>query len=38
MTSYASAVARVHKQFTAAYVGAKWANCPGPPPNPPEGL
>ena len=31
ITLYASSVPRVHRASTAAYVGARWAICPGPP-------
>jgi len=27
----------IAREHTAAYVGSKWAACPGPPPNPPSG-
>lgn len=35
IVAYASCVPRVHRAKTAAYVGAQWEICPGPPENPP---
>lgn len=37
MAFKASFVPIMQRLLTAAYVGAKWGNWPGPPPNPPVG-